>query len=431
MFVWLLSTPTPAPPPPPAVAPAPAVTLALTSPSPSPAVSTTSADIAFFERRAAEDAWSAADRSALARLYLQRGRETGEYADFQRAEAAARASLQLRSDRNEGARLMLASSLLAQHRFVDAKGVAQKMVASNPDQVGSRALLAEILLELGEYQAADSEFRVLEAYAENLAVSPRLARWHELNGRNETARAILRQTASTANTRTDLPPEQVAWFQLRVADHALRNGRLREAEQAIRRGLEANPGDHRLRSARARLYAARGKWAAALREVESIGERADLATLGLGGDAARALGRASLAEAFYARVEAQARANPEPFARQWTQFCLEHGRHLQEALNTLEAEIRVRPDVLGHQLLAWAYELAGRNAEARPQIVAALRLGTRDALLQHLAGVVLDEPARRAQARRINPSFDAGWSAPSRRHPVPDHGDRVVTGLDF
>ena len=306
-------------------------------------------DIALFERRAAEDPWSAADRAVLARLYLQRGRETGEYADFQRAERAARTALELRRERNERAHLILASSLLAQHRFAEARKEAQELVSLSPDQIGNHALLAEITLELGDYPAADSAFALLEPHEENLALAPRLARWHELNGRVDQARSILQRSAAAASARTDLPAEQVAWFQLRVADLALRTGRLRDADRALAAGLRVNPGDARLRSARARLAAARENWKQVLAEVAGLEDRLDLATLALAGDAERALGRPERAEAWYAQVEAQARANAEPFARQWTQFCLEHGRHLEETTRTLEAEIEQRTDVLGHR----------------------------------------------------------------------------------
>ena len=44
-----------------------------------------SLDIDFYERRIAEDTLSAADRSRLAGLYLQRARETGSYPDYERA----------------------------------------------------------------------------------------------------------------------------------------------------------------------------------------------------------------------------------------------------------------------------------------------------------------------------------------------------------
>src|SRR5215204_5590479 len=72
--------------------------------APAKIASTVSADIVLFERRAREDPQSAADRSQLAGLYLQRGRETGAYGDFQRAEKFARAALAIRSDRNTKAK---------------------------------------------------------------------------------------------------------------------------------------------------------------------------------------------------------------------------------------------------------------------------------------------------------------------------------------
>jgi tetratricopeptide (TPR) repeat protein len=372
-------------------------------------------DIALYERRAQEDPWSAADRAVLARLYMQRGRETGEYSDYQSAEAAARASLGLRRDRNEGSMLTLASSLLAQHRFVEAREAAHALVARAPDQVGSRALYAEILLELGDYAAADAEFALLVPFQENLAVAPRLARWHELNGRNEKAGAILVRSAEAALQRADLPAEQSAWFFLRVADHALRNGQLSRAGRAVAAGLEQNPGDPRLRSVRARLAFTRGRFRTALQEIRELGEAADMATLALGGDAARALGFFELAQLYDAQVERRARAQPEPFARQWTQFCLERGLYQDETLHTLHAEIRTRPDVLGHQLLAWAYYRAGRAEEAATQIRAALRLGTRDAQLHQLAAAILARPEHMDRARAINPHFVRITFGPDRR----------------
>src|SRR5687768_10788782 len=58
------------------------------------------ADVAFYEARAASDPTSAADRTQLAALYLQRARETGDDQDYLRAERTARASLDLRTQRN-------------------------------------------------------------------------------------------------------------------------------------------------------------------------------------------------------------------------------------------------------------------------------------------------------------------------------------------
>jgi tetratricopeptide (TPR) repeat protein len=344
------------------------------------------ADITFFQARLARDPRSAADMAQLAGLYLQRARESGDYGDWGRAEAMARRSLDTRDWRNARAQLVLASSLLGQHRFAEARRAAETLVSLEPDRDSYRALLGEILLELGDYQAAERTFAGLERAATNLAVAPRLARWEELRGRPERARAILRRAVDEARRRPDLPREQVAWFHLRIGDLALRHGRLAEAEAALRSGLAAEPGDGRLMSAMARLAAARGRW----REVIRWAERADaggadLATLALLGDAYAAVGERDRALHTWDRVEAAHRANPEPFARQWTQYRLDHQVRLAETRAVLEREVLERPDVLGWDMLAWARYLTGDLAGAREAARRALMLGTPDGALRYHA----------------------------------------------
>ena len=109
-----------------------------------------SLDIEFYERRVAKDSFSAADRSRLASLYLQRARETGHYPDYERAAAFARGSLQLRVSHNEETYVLLSSALLAQHAFAEALEVARRLHASDTSNPGHTALLAEVELEVGD-----------------------------------------------------------------------------------------------------------------------------------------------------------------------------------------------------------------------------------------------------------------------------------------
>ncbi len=343
-------------------------------------------DIAFYAARARRDPESAADLAQLAGLFLQRGRETGAPADFRRAEALARRSLTLRVDRNARALLVRASSLLALHRFVEARAVARELVAAAPEQPGYAALRGEIELELGDYDAARATFAALRPAWRNLAVAPRLARWAEVRGRTSEARYILGVALAEARRRPDLSAEQLAWFHVRVGDLELRHGRLAEADRALHDGLAVRPGDPRLLGALARLAAARHDWRGVIRWGERAGDAPDLATLGLVGDAYAALGDSVVAETWWAAVERAAAANPEPFNRQWTQFRLDHGRRIPETLALLRAEIAVRRDVLGYDQLAWALYLSGDYAAARAAMAQALRMGTRDAaLLAHAA----------------------------------------------
>ena len=345
-------------------------------------------DIAFYAARAARDPQGAADLAHLAGLQLQHARETGAPTDFRRAEQTARRSIARRVDRNGKAYLTLASSLLAQHRFVEARVHAETLVARWPEPVGYRALLGEIQLELGDYAAAGATFAGLAGARRQLAVAPRLARWAELSGRVEEARRLLEDARAEAFRRRDLPREQVAWFQLRMGDFELRRGQLSEAKHALQAGLSVVPDDPRLLAALVRLEAARGRWRAVIRYGLRAGAGADIATLALLGDAHATLGDTAAAEAWYGRAERLAAERPEPFNRQWSQFRLDHRRHVAETRMLLEREVRIRPDVYGWDLVAWARYLDGDVSGAADAITRAQRLGTRDAILQHHAALI-------------------------------------------
>jgi tetratricopeptide (TPR) repeat protein len=371
-------------------------------------------DIAFYAQRAARDPEGAADLAQLAGLVLQRGRETGDPSDFRLAEATARRSLARRTGRNGKAYLTLASSLLAQHRFVAARTVAETLVARWPEPEGYRALLGEIQLELGDYDAARRTFAALAGVRHSLAVAPRLARWAELSGRPEEARHLLEAARAEAFRRRDLPREQVAWFQLRVGDLELRYGRLADAERALRDGLAVVPDDPRLLAALARVAAARGRWRDVVAYAERADSGADIATLALLGDAQAALGDAPSAAGWYVRAERLAAERPEPFNRQWTQFRLDHRRAVPQTRALLEEEIRTRPDVYGWDLLAWARYLDGDVAAASQASDRALRLGTQDAALFYHAAVIAAAAGRASDAERLfhaarttNPYFHA------------------------
>lgn len=116
-------------------------------------------EIAFYADRAARDPLSAADRSRLAALHLDRARETGSFADLERAEGFARESLRLRNAHNAGTFSLLASILMAQHRFADALQAAERADMMDPGVVSYRALIGEVALELGDYERARCSIR--------------------------------------------------------------------------------------------------------------------------------------------------------------------------------------------------------------------------------------------------------------------------------
>lgn len=356
--------------------------------------------VAFYERRALEDPRSALDLGQLAGLYLQRARDLGDESDLQRAERAARRSAGMREAHNGRARALLASALLAQHRFVEAREVAERLHAHEPDVPAYRALLGETQLELGDYAGARRSFAGLRAHRGHLSIGPRLARWAEVAGRGSEALWLARALRDSALARRDVPREQRAWFHLRVGDLEARGGRYDDAARAYEDGLALAPDDHRLLVALARVQLARGN----ARQAVELGEQAlaagmpDPATLGVLSDAWRAIGDDARSDEYARAVELTAFASGAPMHRAWALFLIDRGRKVPDVLARAEAELRVRPDVYGWDLYAWALHRARRYPEALAAMRRALALGTEDVSL-------------RAHARAICAAAGAGRDA--------------------
>ncbi len=354
-----------------------------------PAVAHRDADIAFFERRVAADPIGAADRARLAALYLQRGRETGDFGDYRRAERLARRSLALRVAHNANTYGTLTAALLAQHRFVEARAAARALAAQEPGVPRHQAGLAEIDLELGRYGEARALFDSVWPARHDLAVATRLARWAELTGRSDLARRLLEQALTDARGRADLPAEQLAWFHLRVGDLALRHGRLEDAGWALRAGLAVWPGDYRLLAALARLEAARGRWRRAIAYGEdAIAAVPDPATFGLISDAYQALGDSGAAAQYAHAMEVAVAGQPGQWHRAWSLFLLDHDRRVPEVLAKARKELATRHDIYGYGLVAWALHKEHRDREARVAMVRALALGTDDPQLRAHAAAI-------------------------------------------
>jgi tetratricopeptide (TPR) repeat protein len=346
-------------------------------------------DIDFFRARVQRDPRSAADYGRLAGLYLQRARQTADNGDLIRAEENARHSLRLRSGRNTASFGILASSLLAQHRFEEAMTIARQLVAADSTSIPARGLLAETQYELGRYPEAARTLGSLATYGTDPSVAPRLARWAELHGRPDEARRLLRAARDDASHRHGVPREQLAWYHLRLGDLALRNGHLREAAAELRDGLDISPQDYRLLGMAARVESARHRWREAIRYGEqSIRYALDPATLGLIGEAYAAIGDSTKAEDYYHTMETVVLHQPGPFHRAWSLFLLDHDRDVPRVLAKVEEEIGSRQDIYGYDLLAWALHQSGRDQEARGAMSHALSLGTRDALLFYHAGMI-------------------------------------------
>ncbi|MEO7083519.1 MAG: tetratricopeptide repeat protein [Gemmatimonadaceae bacterium] len=370
-------------------------------------------DIAFYGERADRDPTGAADLARQAGLYLQRSRETGDPRDAIRAEEAARKSIRNRTARNDAASQILSSALLSQHRFAEALDVARQVRDRNPDVPALRASVAEIEMELGQYDSAKVTFAALGNAKNDLSVAPRLSRWAEVRGHPDEARMFIHNALTIAKGEPSLPREQLAWFWLRSGDIELRTGHLSAADSMYKAGLAAHPNDYRVLAAMCHLAAVRGRWNDAIAYGQlAIAQNLDPATLGILSDAAAAVGDTAQAKEFARVLDVAVLTQPGAYHRAWSLFLLDHDRHVDKVYEKIRTELKTRKDIYAYDLLAWALHKQGKDAAARDAIQIALSQGTQDAqLFYHAAeiesalGHATVASAFAAKGAAANPSF--------------------------
>ena len=373
-------------------------------------------NIAFYEGVAKRDPTGGMALGQLALFYMRRARATGDYQDVLRSEVAARKSLGNRGAHNTRARQALAASLLSEHRFGDALGIAQDLSERDASSAAFRASVGEIQMELGHYDDARASFAAVTGNTSDLSVAPRLARWMELEGHPDSAYRLMNASLLAVIDRRDVPAEQKAWFWLRIGDLQFRRGLMDEAASDYQRGLAAHPDDYRLLTAIAKLEGARHQW----RKAIEYGDRAvavsfDPATLGVVSDAYAALGDSAKANEYAHAMEIAVSRQATAYHREWSLFLLNHGLRVAEVLAKTQEELKTRQDIYGYDALAWALHASGRDAEAHDAMRHALALGTQDAMLfSHAAAIdrALGNPdvatAELEHARALNPYLVRG-----------------------
>ncbi len=352
------------------------------------------ADIGFYAGRAEHDPTGTLDLARLGALYLERHRETGSSSDLDLAERAAERSAA--NGRNRAAWQVLIAANIARHRFVAALDAGDRLLALDPGHAGARATKGEILLELGRYPEADRIFTGLTVQRTALNVAPRYARWLELRGRARRAERVLEEARLRAATVPGVPREQLAWFDLRLAELALKFQNPGQAVRWADSGLATLPGDPRLLTAKARalLDLRRPEPARALAD-SSLGIRFDPATLIVLAQSFDELGDTALAAAYRQILASTLAASPGNVHRAAALYLLDSGVNPDSVARIAKGDLSDRPDGYGFDLYAWALYRAGRYREAKEAMAVARNVGTEDPLLDRHA-MAIDAATRKS-----------------------------------
>lgn len=379
------------------------------------------ATVAFWEERVGADPHDFAAYNKLAQAYLRRARETGDVADYTRAEAAVQASLGASRGDNYTATALLASIQTVKHDFAAAAETARQAIALDLGAVPAGrqgpfayAVLGDAQLGLGDYAAARETYEQVVAMAPGLTSFSRLAHVLEILGDVDGADLAWRNALSTDGGRL---PENTAWANVQYGHFQFRIGRIDDAERSYRSALEALPGYVHALAGLASVHAARGESEDAISLYETAVRRQPLPEYAAAlGDVYAATGDDTAAQVQYDLVLAIIdlyRANGIDTDLQTAVFLADHEIDLPEALRQARVVYEKQPDsIYAADALAWALHRSDRSEEAVTYAEQALRLGTPDPALHFHAGMIYlandDEVAARehlTRARDLNPQF--------------------------
>lgn len=326
-------------------------------------------------------------QAGLVSAYLQKLRETADGSYLERAAKVV--DRMLERDAGNFAALRFENEIdLQRHDFKTVRERAQDMAKYAPSDAGNWGNLGDALMELGEYERAREAYRKMFALRPNLASYNRLAYWHFVTGDAPGAIAFMRQAVEAGNTM----PENTAWCWAELGDMYFKTGKLSEARDAYASALRLFPGLHRALAGLGKVEASQGRVEAAIRDyeraqsivplVEYAGALEDLYS------ASGLMNKAREQQQLMETIEKLAEIANEKTNRNLALLLADHERHLNVALQLMEAEIPTRPDVYTWDAYSWVLFKNGRLSEAREASAKAVALRTPEPAFYYHASMI-------------------------------------------
>jgi tetratricopeptide (TPR) repeat protein len=362
----------------------------------------------------------AGGQSALALGYLQQARQTGDPAFYGRAEASLRRA-QAASPDHPDVLIGLGTLALARHDFAAALDLGQRAIARAPYRAAAHGVAVDALVELGRYDEAASVLQRMLDLRPDQASYSRASYLRELHG--DLAGAV--EAMELAVDSGSLGAESTEWARVHLGHLHFARGDLEAAESTYQQTLAYLPGYAHATAGLARVAAARGDHAAAIRlyraATASVPFPEYLVQLA---DVYRAVGQIDPAEQQEGLVRAMQRlqaASGVDTDLEAAVLDADRGVDVERAVDRLRAQARQRYSVPVADALAWALHARGDCHEADVHARQALRLGTRDALTRFHAGRIAlclgDEDRARAllsEALATNPYFSLRYASEAR-----------------
>ena len=326
-------------------------------------------------------------QAALASAFIQKLRETTDFAYLNRAATLVDRMLAADPRSYDGIRIG-AEIETHGHNFPKAAQLASSLAERNPSDSGALGMLGDSLMEMGQYEAADEAYRRMLTLGPNLASYNRVAYQRFVTGDGKEALAWMSMAVEAGSPTA----ENLAWCLVEFGDMLFKTGHAADAHAAYQRALDTLPGYHRALAALGREYAAAGEFAKAAASFEKAQSVIPLP------DYAAALemlytklGRTSEAERqrkLIDVIDKLGQANGEKGNRMLAMVYANENRNPDRALELARAELETRKDVYTYDALSWVLFRAGQQKEAEEASAQALAFHTPEPMFLYHAGII-------------------------------------------
>lgn len=376
------------------------------------APSDTDAQIAAYQKLASSTPDNLHAQNTLAGAYIQKMRETTDFAYIDRASRIIDRVLSIEPGDYEALRLR-SEIALERHQFAQVAELSRQMIEITPDDAWNWGTLGDALMELGQYDGAAEAYQKMVSLRPNQSSYNRASYYRWVMGDAEGAIAIMQQAIAAGSGS----PENTAWCLVDLGNMFFKTGRLGQAMDAYKAALRTFSGYYPAYAGLGRVQEAQGSFENAIDSFKHAQAAvpmpeyaAALAELyGHSGKKDDALRQTELIDV----VDKMARANNEKTNRNLALVFADQGRNLDHALELAKAELKVRGDVYTFDALAWTLFKKGKLAEAAEAARKALQFGTPEPAFYYHAGMIANALGNKLEARKhleqaiaLNPRFD-------------------------
>lgn len=177
---------------------------------------------------------------ALARGYLDYGRDTGDARYLGRAQAVI-APWAARHPASDDALLVTATILQSRHQFVESRRILQAVLQHDDGNAQAWLTLASVALVQGDMDEAHRDCAHLLGSVDGLITAGCIGSWSAVNGHAQSA---LQVVETLLRQEPNEPPALQSWAHGLMADAAKTLGQAARADAEFRQALHFAPGDN-------------------------------------------------------------------------------------------------------------------------------------------------------------------------------------------